>query len=72
MSFDYVRNYYGVPAKRGGRVKWTDSNGTEHYGTITSADNHVHVRDDGMKHSQAHHPEGLQYLDAPGGARDGE
>ena len=29
MSFDFIRKYYGVPAKRGGRIRtWTGEEGT--------------------------------------------
>ncbi len=39
MSMEYVREYYGVPAKRGGRVVVLDlaGNKTETKGTIVSA-----------------------------------
>ena len=63
MSFDYIRRYYGVPAKRGGRVAWDTSNGTR-AGTITRATNYVYVRFDDAKHSVPLHPKenGLRYL----------
>jgi hypothetical protein len=37
MSMDYIRRTYNVPAKRGGRIKYTDSKGYEFFGRITSA-----------------------------------
>ncbi len=63
MSFDYIRRYYNVPAKRGGRVKWTTSKGVRE-GTITSATNYVYVRFDDAKFPVPLHPceDGLEYL----------
>jgi hypothetical protein len=68
MSFDYIRRYYGVPAKRGMRVAWSASGGTR-LGTITKATHYVYVRFDGVKHSVPLHPkeDGLQYLDDAAG-----
>lgn len=40
MSFEYIRKTYGVPAKRGGRVRYTDGNGVIWNGRITSAPGH--------------------------------
>lgn len=53
MSMDYVRRYYGVPAKRGGRIRF-DYDGSE--GTITRATAHIWVRFDGVKWSVPLHP----------------
>ena len=39
MSMDYIRNTYGVPAKRGMRVRYTDQAGTVWNGRITGARN---------------------------------
>ena len=36
MSLEYIRKTYGVPAKRGGRVRYTDEQGYVFNGTITS------------------------------------
>ena len=45
MTMQWIRDHYGVPAKRGGRVKFF---GTE--GTIISATHYLYVRmDDGRK-----------------------
>ena len=45
MSMEYVRRYYGVPAKRGGRVQFFGAQGT-----ITSATHYLRVRmDDGRR-----------------------
>lgn len=35
----WIRKQYGVPAKRGGRLCFTDTDGVKFYGTITSARN---------------------------------
>ena len=60
MSIEYIRNYYGVPAKRGARIKHFDS-----LGTITgSHGQYIRVRFDGDKHSVPMHPTwNVQYLD---------
>lgn len=53
FSFDYVRRYYGVPAKRGMRV--TVYNGQQ--GRITSGAGHyIRVRLDGENWSRHFHP----------------
>lgn len=36
MGLDYIRRAYGVPAKRGVRVRYTDENGVLWNGRITS------------------------------------
>ena len=37
MSMEYVRKFYGVPAKRGGKIRFTDSDGKVWEGRIKSA-----------------------------------
>jgi hypothetical protein len=37
VSLEYIRRTYGVPAKRGGRVRYTDTAGVTWTGRITSA-----------------------------------
>jgi hypothetical protein len=37
MSLQYIRRTYGVPAKRGGRIRYTDEGGHIFNGRITSA-----------------------------------
>ena len=37
MSLEYIRRTYGVPARRGVRVRYTDGAGVIWNGTITSA-----------------------------------
>lgn len=55
-SFDYVRRYYGVPAKRGMRVTVCSSNERDRMGTITRATHYVWIRLDGDKRSRPYHP----------------
>lgn len=59
-SFDYVREHYGVPAKRGKRVI---ADGKP--GRITSADGaRIRIRLDGNKQSTLWHPTWrINYLD---------
>lgn len=60
MSLEYIRNYYGVNAKKGGKVR--DPKGQ--IGTITGSNNaHVMVRIEGIKHSVPYHPTDLEYLE---------
>lgn len=65
MSFDYIRRYYGVPAKRGARVEYTGDNRPE-FGTIVSASGgHLNIRLDSAKHAMPFHPTWkLRYLDS--------
>lgn len=66
MSMKYVRKYYGVPAKRGGRVAVLDlagkETGTE--GTILSATHNLRVRIDGRRNPVRYHPLSLGYFGA--------
>jgi hypothetical protein len=51
MSMEWVRNYYKVPAKRGGRVVYTGGK-TPEYGTIKSAkDGKLYIQLDGMTYT---------------------
>ena len=63
MSLEYVRKYYGVPAKRGGRVEYTGDDKPE-LGTICGASGaHLSIRLDGKKHPMPFHPTWkLRYL----------
>lgn len=65
MSMKYIRSAYNVPAKRGGRVEYTDSNGQKFRGTIVSAkEGHLCIKLDGLRHTQRYHPTwNLVYLD---------
>lgn len=65
MSMEYIRNTYGVPAKRGARVEYSGA-GRPLLGTITGSKGaHVCIRLDCHKHSLQFHPTWkLHYLDA--------
>ncbi|GGA99908.1 hypothetical protein GCM10011491_30220 [Brucella endophytica] len=66
MSMEWVRKYYGVPAKRGGRIEYTGGK-TPKYGTILSASNYLNIQLDGNKHPSRFHPTWeIRYLDAEG------
>ena len=65
MSFQYIRNMYKVPAKRGGRVEVTQMNGAVFLGTITHATHYVFVRLDGEEHARPYHPDDLRYITTP-------
>ena len=57
MSIEGVRKYYGVPARRGGRVEYMGERGKPQYGTICGArGSHLSIRLDGCKHSRRFHP----------------
>lgn len=59
---DYIRLKYGVPAKRGARIKY----GCNRLGTITgAAGGYLRIRLDGEKRSQRYHPTwNIEYIDA--------
>ncbi|TPN26589.1 hypothetical protein FKO01_25255 [Mesorhizobium sp. B2-3-3] len=65
MSFKWVRENYGVPARRGGRVEFT-SNGRPELGTIVGwTGPHLKIWLDGAKPAPIYHPTWkLRYLDA--------
>lgn len=72
MSMEYIRKSYGVPAKQGGRVRYTGDKGphkTARYGTITGAHgSHLRIRMDGDSFSNIYHPTWeIEYLEAPYG-----
>lgn len=58
---DYIRDYYGVPAKKGGRVKAYGKPGV-----ITGARGpHLRIKLDGEKYSASYHPtEGIEYQES--------
>lgn len=73
MSLAYVRKAYQVPAKRGGRVRYTGE-GRDEFGTIVgAAGGHLRIRLDGVRHSMPFHPTWeIKYLNPEalrGGAR---
>lgn len=60
MTLEYIRKTYGVPAKRGARVR--DDMGRE--GTITGTRGpYLEVRIDGYVFPFSYHPGTLVYLD---------
>jgi hypothetical protein len=74
VSLDYIRNYYGVPAKRGMRVEYCGHDNVRRKGTVTGASYaHVRVRLDGEKISKPYHPKDdyLIYLTGITAAREG-
>jgi hypothetical protein len=61
-SLSYVKEKYGVPVKRGQRVRVNMGRGGE--GAVTCGDGaHVRVRLDGEKRSGRYHPLDLDYGD---------
>jgi hypothetical protein len=67
MSLEYIRNYYGVPAKKGKIVKYK-----ERFGIITGHSGpHVKVRLDGEKNALPYHPMDLEYTFFGEGQNDG-
>jgi|APCry1669190770_1035315.scaffolds.fasta_scaffold63812_2 hypothetical protein len=67
MSLAYIRNFYDVPAKRGGRVEYYGATPTR-FGTIIGASGaYIRIRLDGDKYSHPYHPTWcLKYLDQEG------
>ncbi|WP_273794608.1 hypothetical protein [Brucella intermedia] len=65
MSIEYIKSYYRVPARVGGRVEYTGEKAAR-YGTITGAQNaYLTINLDGDDHDAAYHPTWeLRYLDA--------
>ncbi len=64
-SFQWIRDNYGVPAKRGARVEYT-GDAKPQLGTIKSVSGpHINIQLDGAKHALPFHPTWeLRYLDA--------
>ena len=60
----YIRRYYGVNAKRGGRVRYTGGTNGERFGTIKSArGGYLMILLDGDKYAGTFHPTWkLEYL----------
>ena len=70
MNLSYIAKTYGVPAKRGQRVRYTGDKGPKggaREGVITSASGaHLNIRMDGDSFSQPYHPTWeLEYLKDP-------
>ena len=61
MSMQYIRDYYDVPAKRGGRVRWMGHYIGEIVGTRGP---HLRIRLNGEKAIRSYHPTwNIDYLD---------
>lgn len=57
MSLDYIRKTYGVPAKRGEFVEYTDAQGKKRSGVITGSNHsYLRIKLDGDKHAGNYHP----------------
>lgn len=70
MSLSYIAKTYGVPAKRGQRVRYTGDKGPKakpREGVITAAEGaHLRIRMDGDSFSQPYHPTWeLEYIPNP-------
>lgn len=70
MSMRYIRDYYKVPAKRGGRVRYTGSPDSVFDGTIVgSRGAHLRIRFDGKPMGSdivdAHPTWKIEYLKEP-------
>lgn len=62
MSMDYVRKYYNVPAKRGGKVRFFFA-GKWNTGTIKSADHSLRVApDESPRKRLTFYPTDVEYL----------
>lgn len=66
MTMQYVRDYYGVPAKRGGRVRFEGRS----EGTILSATHRLHVRFDDGTVGWLHPTWEVEYLGVSAGGED--
>ena len=73
MSMKYIRKYYGVPAKRGGRIEFTNCDGVPRLGTIVAArdaqlcvrfDKQSHVAYDRRRPLRLHPTWNVRYLSA--------
>lgn len=61
MGMQYIRNTYGVPAKRGGRVRYAPPNRESREGRIIGADGpYLRIKLDPrpgiVQHTTTHHP----------------
>lgn len=70
MSLDYIRTTYGVPARKGQRVRYTGDKGPKNparEGVITGASGaHLRIRMDGDSFSNIYHPTWeIEYLQEP-------
>ena len=67
MSLEYIRTYYGVPAKRLSRVEYTGDKDNPRRGTITGARGaRLLIRFDDDKRTYVFHPTWeIRYLQEP-------
>lgn len=57
--FEYIRDYYGVPAKRGALVEYKGKKGK-----VTGTNGpHVKVRLEGERHAGCYHPTDLKWTE---------
>jgi hypothetical protein len=66
MSMKYIRDYYKVPAKRGGRIRYTDEHGDKWDGRITAASDQyllVHIPGWHLQRARLHPTWNVEYLD---------
>jgi hypothetical protein len=71
MSMEWIRKTYNVPARRGGRIRFTDAHGGRWEGHITAASGpHLLVRMDGWRpkrrRARLHPTWNVEYLDQGG------
>ena len=61
---EYIRGRYNVPAKVGGRVKYTDTRGIAYLGTIVGSDGaYLSIKLDGDEYPKNFHPTwNMEYL----------
>jgi len=67
VSMEWIRKNYGVPAKRGGRIRYTDNHGDKWEGTITAARGPyllVHIPGWHLQRARLHPTWNVEYLDA--------
>jgi len=63
MSLEYIRNYYGVPAKRGAKVRFFFA-GKWNIGKIVSGDHYLRIAPDEFPRNRLiFHPTDVEYLD---------
>lgn len=56
-DMEYIRKTYGVPAKRGGVIEYTDPRGQKWRGTIRGASGgYLRIQLDGIRHTDNFHP----------------
>ena len=64
MSLIYIRNYYGVPAKRGVTIEFTGNSAPVRGVIVGASGAYLRVRLDGEKRARTFHPTWeMKYLD---------